>query len=115
MASQKYYTCRLCRCHLFSHEDTVAHELHQNEKPRQFGKRVCQKECSSFFLSEPPIWLDSNGDDTGEITEGKIMCPTEGCDARLGSWSWSGSQCSCGSWVTPCFQFVKSKLDQKTR
>ena len=31
---------------------------------------------------------------------------------RLGSYCWSGMQCSCGTWVAPALQVVKSKVDE---
>ena len=43
--------------------------------------------------------------------EGKLNCPH--CRAKLGSFTWSGEQCSCGRWVTPAFMFNKSKVDEK--
>lgn len=62
--------------------------------------------CSSVFLTEAPTWagnFDGNN--------GRISCP--GCKSRVGSFSWSGSPCSCGKWVTPAFQFQLSRIDPK--
>jgi dual specificity phosphatase 12 len=42
--------------------------------------------------------------------DGKLACPK--CTVRLGSYTWSGMQCSCGAWVAPAFQVVKSKVDE---
>ena len=69
---------------------------------QQFG-------CQSYFLEEKPEWLDLS---TIRMVEGKIFCPTSTCGAKLGSWCWSGSQCSCGAWICPSFQFNCSKLDE---
>jgi len=44
--------------------------------------------------------------------EGKLSCIH--CGARLGYFNWAGIQCNCGSWVTPAFQIVKSKVDIST-
>ena len=40
----------------------------------------------------------------------QIQCPK--CSARLGSFSWSGDQCSCGQWITPSLQIHRSKVDE---
>ena len=42
--------------------------------------------------------------------DGKLLCPK--CAVRLGSYTWSGMQCSCGAWVAPAIQVVKSKVDE---
>src|SRR5690554_6802729 len=55
--------------------------------------------CQSYFI-EPVEWIqDLHG------LEGKISCPK--CDSKLGTFKWSGGQCSCGSWVTPAFMMHK--------
>ena len=61
--------------------------------------------CNTHFLEEPTSWM--------EQIEGKVFCPK--CKTRIGALSWSGSQCSCGSWVAPSISFPKSKVDKKTR
>ena len=50
-----------------------------------------------------------------EGIEGKLICPNAKCGGRLGNFNWSGSQCSCGSWVVPAIQVVASKVDRKGR
>jgi hypothetical protein len=62
--------------------------------------------CSSFFLEEVLPWMDED-----LLAEGKIHCPTPKCHARLGALQWSGSQCSCGTWVTPSIKITKSRVD----
>jgi len=37
-----------------------------------------------------------------EPMEGKLYCFK--CSARVGSFTWVGVRCSCGSWVSPAFQ-----------
>lgn len=52
--------------------------------------------CTSYFIREgacPSLeWL-------GPMTEveGKLHCPNKACASRIGSYSWTGSQCSCES------------------
>lgn len=64
--------------------------------------------CSSFFLADTLEWMDEQ-----TLAEGKIHCPNPKCAVRLGSFSWSGSQCSCGTWVTPSIKLTKSRVDLK--
>ncbi|KAG5175166.1 hypothetical protein JKP88DRAFT_229260 [Tribonema minus] len=47
--------------------------------------------------------------------EGKICCPGKHCSARVGTYKWTGSQCSCGTWITPAIQIPKSKVDEKLK
>ncbi|KAI9136789.1 hypothetical protein BKA69DRAFT_1033241, partial [Paraphysoderma sedebokerense] len=65
--------------------------------------------CGSYFIVPPP-WLTTEKLH-GEV-EGKIDCPTVTCKAKLGSFRWQGSQCSCGKWVTPAFMIAKRKVDE---
>eukprot|EP01052_Picozoa_sp_SAG31_P068706 SAG31_NODE_27515_length_425_cov_0.496933_1_plen_85_part_10 len=43
--------------------------------------------------------------------KGKLNCP---CGAKLGSYNWSGAQCSCGAWVSPAFQINTVRVDEVT-
>ena len=95
----KYYTCKVCRHHLFDH-----FELHEHSIDGNHGDH---SECFSFFLEEPHKGME----DTTGLIEGKISC--NACKARLGSWTWAGVKCSCNSWIAPGFQFIKSKVDVK--
>lgn len=65
-------------------------------------------ECTLIFL-EPQEWMQT--EKQGEV-EGKINC--QNCQFRLGTWSWRGTQCSCGKWVTPAFYVHSSKVDKRT-
>lgn len=61
--------------------------------------------CAVLFLEDCPSWLPA--------VEGKVHCPK--CSTRVGSFSWSGSQCSCGTWVTPAIAFQRARIDMKQR
>lgn len=87
------YRCRYCRTELFTSETTEVHDRLNSSQP-----------CQNVFLSESPSWLSLE-------SEGKILCLNEKCRAKLGSWSWSGFNCSCGTWVAPSFQFSRGKVD----
>ena len=128
------FTCRRCRAVLFTSADLVAHAAETGDglagKKRQFsGKkwgeqnfavagqgRPGDKECTSYFLADAPAWamggtggIDSGGGGAG----GKLACPNAKCACRVGTLSWGGAQCSCGSWVVPSVQFPKSKVDER--
>lgn len=66
--------------------------------------------CSSLFLQEPTSWMvDKQRSFDVYEAEGKILCYK--CQKRVGSFCWSGSQCSCGTWVVPSLQIPRSKVD----
>ena len=100
-----YYRCPQCRLVLFKSTDIIPHEA---TKLRDFANKRRQfadgsNKCSSFFI-EKPNWLDARGrmSDT-------IYCPK--CNYKVGHFSWKGSQCSCGEWIKPSFQFPISRVD----
>ena len=115
-ADQTRYTCRKCRTVLFGQDDfedpphvparhsfsarKVNHGsvLHRTSAPdRPF--------CQSHFLRDGLPWM-------GDMSafEGKFGCPK--CGTKLGTWHWSGSQCSCGTWVVPAIQIPLSRVDE---
>ena len=109
------YRCAKCRQHLFSELQLTTHEPNVGQRAFRHRKRDSGPEaavgCSSFFLCEEAML----GPAFSQV-DGKLACPK--CTARLGSYTWSGMQCSCGAWVAPAFQVVKSKVDEvliKTR
>ena len=61
--------------------------------------------CQSLFV-EQSQWMENS---VVGSSQGKLTCPK--CRARLGSFNWSGLQCSCGQWITPAFQIHKTKID----
>lgn len=104
-AGMAVYACRACRKRLFLSDAIVAHERGKSTFERKHGQyRTAQEDCTSYFI-ETYTWM-------GDLMslEGKLTCPK--CTARVGSYSWAGMQCSCGTWVRPAFQIVKSKVDE---
>ena len=94
---------------LTTHEPNVGQRAFRHRK-RDSGPEAAVG-CSSFFLCEEAML----GPAFSQV-DGKLACPK--CTAHLGSYTWSGMQCSCGAWVAPAFQVVKSKVDEvriKTR
>lgn len=105
-----YYKCNKCRTSLFDDSELIF--LHEyTPKARYSYKRykvsaVRTNECSSYFLKV------INSNERLEIAENgnKILCIK--CKNKIGEYHEKGSQCSCGSWVVPGIQIVKSKIDQ---
>ncbi|KAG9446784.1 hypothetical protein H6P81_012912 [Aristolochia fimbriata] len=109
---QKVFRCKRCRRIVATQDYVVPHEQGQGEKCFEWKKRDGaleadkKPECSSIFV-EPLKWMEAVQEGT---VEDKLQCI--GCKARLGSFSWAGMQCSCGTWVNPAFQLHKSRIDE---
>ncbi|KAF9517534.1 hypothetical protein BS47DRAFT_1290905 [Hydnum rufescens UP504] len=65
--------------------------------------------CSGYFI-EPMKWMDPFLQD-GHMA-GKITCPNERCNSKLGNYDWAGVECGCKTWVTPGFCISRSKVDE---
>ncbi|KAN0055457.1 hypothetical protein ACTA71_008569 [Dictyostelium dimigraforme] len=122
---QHRYSCRKCSKDLFLDFDILDHEQGQGQTSFKWNKRdntTCNKSvgakgeqvedqnkiiCTSYFISEIDFALSQ----TQSAMEGKLFCPS--CNEKLGSWSWSGEQCSCGAWIAPSFQIPKTRVDEK--
>ena len=76
------------------------------------GTRVAPTYLRRHPPTHPPTHTAVNAE---EGIEGKLTCPNKTCGGRLGGFNWSGSQCSCGSWVAPAIQIIVSKVDRKGR
>lgn len=77
-------------------------------------------QCSAYFV-EPLKWMiESSGLVEGAIS-GRLMCPNTRCNAKLGTWTWAGSQCawfveSLTQWCMghPCICFTACKSRSST-
>eukprot|EP00672_Neobodo_designis_P022932 CAMPEP_0174840466 /NCGR_PEP_ID=MMETSP1114-20130205/8696_1 /TAXON_ID=312471 /ORGANISM="Neobodo designis, Strain CCAP 1951/1" /LENGTH=241 /DNA_ID=CAMNT_0016074613 /DNA_START=44 /DNA_END=769 /DNA_ORIENTATION=+ len=110
------YDCRKCRAALFTTDEVVPHSDdsgargHKAFSGKNYHTAQIMQACSSLFLDpEVTAWVSDQANAGGNA--GDLVCPTSKCGARIGSWSWIGSQCSCGQWVNPSFKVVASKLD----
>jgi hypothetical protein len=101
------YACRICRNILFGQDDLIEHNA-----------KASSKQCQSYFLLQSLPWMKPKASDSTSAnnldndlreTLGRLTC--QKCQAKLGTWNWSGTPCSCGEWVVPAFQFPKSKID----
>ncbi|KAJ3686283.1 hypothetical protein LUZ61_015447 [Rhynchospora tenuis] len=107
------YRCKKCRRIVASEELVVPHEQGEGEKCFKWQDRDTnwsekKPQCTAIFV-QPMKWMQAVED--GNVAD-KLFCM--GCKARLGSFNWAGMQCSCGAWVNPAFQLIKSKLDESS-
>jgi hypothetical protein len=106
----EFYCCKYCR---FCLSDSS--ELHEHSRKALSSSNMSSL-CTSVYLENPPSFLhlpviSANDENTNCIDEGRLFCPK--CEAKVGNWSWVGSKCSCGEWIVPSFQLIKSKIDVK--
>lgn len=105
------YACRKCRTVVFENSCLAEHEVSQQSiSYRKMSKDRTRTaaSCTSYFLDEAKSeWIRETA--CRDVYEGKLDCPK--CETRLGTFNWAGSQCSCGTWVTPSLKIIKSKID----
>lgn len=86
--------------------------------------------CTSYF-TEPLSWMRPQLE-YGDMS-GKLVCPNTRCNAKLGTFDWSGREysfhrskgektgtelslytvrCSCAAWISPGFALNASKVDE---
>lgn len=119
------YCCRRCREPLFRASMVTTHEVgahgfsYRRMKKEQrevasggggasAGSGGEQHACTSIFVAEALKWMAIAAGDV----EGKLLCPK--CAVRVGSLDWAGSQCSCGTWVSPAIQITRKMVDERT-
>ena len=125
------FKCGKCRKTIFTDKqlmlfhDNSAKDKYSNK--RRKNNTVNTTECTSYFLSMGRLLIDDNNKedkvkDVKDILEekmeknnmklesGAIKCKK--CSNKLGEFYPKGTQCSCGSWVVPAIQIVKSKVDK---
>eukprot|EP00804_Cyclotella_cryptica_P012776 CCRYP_010549-RA/>CCRYP_010549-RA protein AED:0.12 eAED:0.08 QI:0/-1/0/1/-1/1/1/0/436 len=102
------YACKRCRMVLFGEDDLEdpphTQSLHAFRKKAP-SKSMQRKICANHFLANPLPWMKELND-----MEGKLHCFK--CDTKIGHYSWTGAQCSCGTWVTPAIMIPMSKVDE---
>ncbi|KAF6025382.1 DUSP12 [Bugula neritina] len=105
------YKCKKCRKLLFTEGNLISHDrgIGQSAFSKPWDKQVTtfETECKSSIFIEPMKWMERL--ELHELT-GKINCVK--CSAKIGSWSWAGERCSCGTWVTPAFHMDSKKIDR---
>lgn len=108
---KKIFKCKICRKNLFNDKNVMyLHEFTPKEKysnKRRKVNIVKSKECSSYFLND---FIEEDENSLMKVENGKILCKK--CGNKLGEFLPKGTQCSCGSWVVPAVQIIKSKVDE---
>ena len=101
------YSCKLCRTILFTENDLEdpPHVKNKHNFTHRKGQSSTTTHCQSLFLSQELNWMG----DIGCSNEGKLFCPK--CEGKIGLWNWSGTQCSCGTWVVPAIQIPLGRVD----
>jgi len=105
------YSCKLCRTILFDDNDVSVHSkpVAPSKASHKSILNIEDNNCHCFFIQKKE-WIDYSSSNKGKIT-----CPKKTCCAKLGFYSWSGAQCSCGKYVSPAFQVFKANVDQVLR
>lgn len=103
------YACKRCRTALFGEEDLEdpphGQSLHRFQKKMHKVGYGSAGSCQNHFIAQPLPWMDGCAG-----VEGKLHCPK--CNTKVGHYSWTGAQCSCGTWVTPAIMVPLSKMDE---
>jgi len=109
------YACKICRTPLFGIGDLedpphgqLLHTFRKNKKMYKvgYGGGGSAGPCQNHCIARPLAWMD----DGCAGVEGKLHCPK--CKTKVGHYSWTGAQCSCGTWVTPAIMVPLSKVDE---
>lgn len=104
------YACKRCRTVLFGVDDLEdpphAQSMHSFTRKKAGGYVNTSASCQNHFMAQPLSWMD----DGCSGMEGKLHCHK--CKTKVGHYSWTGAQCSCGTWVTPAIMVPVSKVDE---
>lgn len=123
------YKCSQCRSMIFTDVDISFYHQY-TPKVRYSFKRYGESfikqnnSCSSFFLRDVDEIFIRNKykvkksnkvnytHDNFYKTKLSVVLNCLKCNAKIGEYYPSGMQCSCGSWVVPACQIIKSKVDE---
>ena len=92
---------------LFFKTDILEHTPEITKKSNKKTKKSKKKpkECTSYFIRKME-WMEDCDSNSGTIN-----CTY--CLGKLGNYSITGRQCSCGKFVAPAFQIYKSCVDSQ--
>lgn len=82
----------------------IANGAPRNGQPAQSS---LPRSCMHYFM-EPAAWMKPELE-RGALA-GKLACPR--CAAKVGSYSWQGAKCSCGTWITPAIELQRARVDE---
>ena len=126
------FKCGKCRKSLFNDKQLIL--FHENSAKdtyshkRKKNNSVNTTECTSYFLNIERLMNNKSNNeekkDIDFIEQFKLVMEEHNmkldsciikckkCSLKLGEFFEKGTQCSCGSWVVPAVQIVKSKVDK---
>ena len=126
------FKCGKCRKSLFNDKQLIL--FHENSAKDTYSHKrkkynsVNTTECTSYFLNIERLIDNKNNNeekkDIDFIEQFQLVMETHNmklessiikckkCSLKLGEFFAKGTQCSCGSWVVPAVQIVKSKVDK---
>ena len=130
--SEFIFKCGKCRRSLFNDKQIIL--FHENSAKNTYSHKrrknntVNTTECTSYFLNierlinNQKFIIDDKDIDYNEklklVMENQNMkldsyiIKCKKCSLKLGEFFPKGTQCSCGSWVVPAVQIIKSKVDK---
>lgn len=107
-------TCKKCRTPLAKSSQLLTHSPPDMSSHQiYFKNQLAHNSCTHYFLKDPLKWMGLNKDEESGPIEGKLNCP--GCTSKIGGFSWKGSRCSCGRWITPSFNLLISKVESRNQ
>ena len=111
-----YYRCRTCRTLLATSDNILdTEEEHQGastgfswrkQRGGNQGRGGGGGGGGGGIFVQPLKWM---ADMIGTDVQGKLYCPK--CNARMGTFNWSGIQNNTGGWMTPGFHLHMARLD----
>ena len=126
------FKCGKCRKSLFNDKQLIL--FHENSAKDTYSHKrkkynsVNTTECTSFFINIERLMNNKSNNeekkDIDFIEQFKLVMEEHNmkldsciikckkCSLKLGEFFEKGTQCSCGSWVVPAVQIVKSKVDK---
>ena len=102
--------CKNCNGKLLSSSNVYFHSIMPDGNPwwrMNFKKEIISDSKCNYFTIEPTDWVKPQLD--GNRSDGDISCPH--CRTEVGRYSWTGSNCSCGHYVYPCFSIEREKCE----
>eukprot|EP00798_Chlamydomonas_sp_ICE-L_P008652 gene8652-34104_t len=109
------YRCRKCRLTLATESHvitvdstTLGHRVFYRD--RRYGRFQVEDGIADKYAKGADGQLVAGWQDSVlSAVQGKLHCP--GCNARMGSFNWSGISDENAAWITPAFQIHTSKVD----
>jgi dual specificity phosphatase 12 len=108
LVDQKRVKCKRCRKKIADGQECLTHVvgngfMKSSRHSGSFNLNTGVGACHHIFI-QVPSWIPDPSQN-----EARLDCPH--CGTKLGSYTWSGMPCSCGTWISPAFSLQKDKID----